>query len=79
MTKMVHNHYSEEELRGRISRQLRWRESSNTVALIWRGYLAALLDWGLIEVHVFERLSKMLPLLGKIEVAELFQDRRLDD
>lgn len=65
---MINGYPTEEELRNRITRQLEWRGSSDAVALIWRGYLAALSAWGVIEVHVFDRLSALLPDIGcKVE------------
>ncbi len=62
---MINGYPTEEELRNRILRQLEWRDSSDTVALIWHGYLAALLEWGVIEVPIFERLSVILPSVGE--------------
>jgi hypothetical protein len=71
---MINGYPTEEELRNRISRQIQWRDSSDTVALIWRGYLAALSEWGLIELHVFDHLSSLLPDIGYKELQELFLD-----
>ncbi len=64
---------TEEELANRIVRQLSWR-NTETVALIWRGYLAGLLEWGLIEVSTYGRLSKLLPKVGGKALYELFAD-----
>lgn len=69
---MINGYPTEEELRERISKQLAWRQSSDTVALIWRGYLAALLEWGLLEVDVYDRiLNTLLPRVGSEELYEL--------
>ena len=69
---MINGYPTEEELRDRITRQLQWRDKSDTVALIWHGYLSGLMEWGLIEIDVYNRLSDLLPLVGDKEIAELF-------
>lgn len=74
---MINGYPTEEELRNRISRQLEWRGSSDVVALIWRGYLAALSEWGVIDVPVYGRLSALLPDVGAKEFHELFLDERI--
>ena len=30
-------------------------------AVAWAGYLAAMLDWGLIEISAYDRLTELLP------------------
>jgi hypothetical protein len=77
MIAMINGYPTEEELRNRITRQLDWHDSSDTVALLWRGYLAGLIEWGLIEVHVHERLCKLLPKIGVKELDELSADEPL--
>ncbi|MFN5350364.1 MAG: hypothetical protein ACK5A0_12640 [Polaromonas sp.] len=74
---MINGYPTEEELRNRITRQLEWRGSTDEVALIWHGYLAGLMEWGLIEVHVFDRLKALLPQVGNKELSELFADEPL--
>ena len=69
---MINGYPTEEELRDRITRQLEWRDKSDTVALIWHGYLSGLMEWGLIEIDVYNRLSDLLPIVGDKEIAELF-------
>lgn len=64
---------TEEELANRIVRQLSWR-NTETVALIWHGYLSGLLEWSLIEVSSYDRLRKLLPDVGNKELVELFLD-----
>jgi hypothetical protein len=71
---MINGYPTEEELRNRITRQIEWRGSTNTVTLIWHGYLAALLEWGVIEVYAFKNLSSLLPDIGYKELQELFLD-----
>jgi hypothetical protein len=68
---------TEEELRSRITRQLKWRANSDEVVLIWHGYLAGLMEWGIIELETYERLSELLPHKGNKVLAELFQGEPL--
>ena len=65
---------TKEELHRRINNQLVWRGPTDTVALIWHGYLAALLEWGAIDVNLFNELSDLLPEVGNKELYELFLD-----
>jgi hypothetical protein len=74
---MINGYPTEEELRGRINRQLEWRNASQTAALIWHGYLSALLEWGLLDVAAHDRLIALLPPGGSKEVYELFVDKPL--
>lgn len=76
MTAMINGYPTEEELRNRITRQLAWR-NTEVVALLWRGYLSGLLEWGLIEVHVHDRLDKLLPKVGAKELCEMAEDEPL--
>ena len=63
---------TEEELRDRITAHLKLHNSSDTVALIWAGYIAALAEWGLISPDMYYRLTDLLPKVGKVELIELF-------
>ncbi|ATQ76540.1 hypothetical protein CR152_19995 [Massilia violaceinigra] len=74
---MINGYPTEEELRNRIINQLGWRGPTEKVALVWHGYLTALLEWGLIEVQVFDRLSVLLPHVGDKELYELCTDEPL--
>ena len=74
---MINGYPSEEELRSRISNQINWRGKTENIALIWHGYLAALLEWGLLDAQVFDRLSSLLPPVGNKELYELFTDEPL--
>jgi len=71
MVAKINGYPTEEELRDRIARHLSWR-GTDTVALLWRGYLASLLEWGLIEVHVHDKLLTLLPKVGIKELDEIF-------
>jgi hypothetical protein len=76
MNSMFSSRPDEEDLRNRILRQLEWRGKSKVVALIWRGYLAALLEWGGVDPEVYDRLSSLLPDEGSSELFELFGDEK---
>ncbi|MGJ7615633.1 MULTISPECIES: hypothetical protein [unclassified Variovorax] len=71
---MINGYPTREELENRIVRQLNWHEESDEVALLWRGYLSGLLEWGVIEVSIYDALIKLLPAIGVVELHELFAD-----
>ena len=77
MTAMINGYPTESELRERIQRQLARRGATETVALIWHGYLSGLLEWGLIEIDVFDRLCALLPKVGGKELVELSMDESI--
>jgi hypothetical protein len=77
MTAMIHGYPTEQELKQRIERQGSWRGESREFAIIWRGYLSGLYEWGLIELDVYERLIALLPKVGVKEQVELFADEPL--
>lgn len=68
---------TEEELRARITNHLSWRGPTDAVALLWYGYLAALLELGVIDPQVHSNLSALLPIAGRKEQYELFSDEPL--
>lgn len=61
---------SESELETRIEQHMSWGNTEVT-ALIWLGYLNALLEWGLIDVDCHERLANLLPDVGRKELVEM--------
>jgi hypothetical protein len=61
---MLNGYPEEEELRRRILNQLSWHASSDVVGVLWLGYLAGLLEWGVIDIDVYGRLKNLLPLVG---------------
>ena len=63
---------TEEELTDRIRRQLSWATDKYTASLIWKGYLAGLYEWDVIDLDVYTRVEKLLPTDGNIEMSELF-------
>lgn len=76
MTGMITGYPTEHELRERIERQIARRGATDAVALIWHGYLTSLFEWGLIELDVFDRLSALLPVIGRLELVELSMDEQ---
>ncbi|WP_198342917.1 hypothetical protein [Burkholderia ubonensis] len=71
MIGMANGCTTELELRERIERQISRRGTTDAVVLIWHGYLTGLFEWGVIELDVFERLSALLPTIGRVELVEL--------
>ncbi|MDN7428742.1 MULTISPECIES: hypothetical protein [unclassified Burkholderia] len=78
MTALINGYPTVEELRNRILRQLEWRGPTAEVASVWRGYLTALLEWGLLEISDHDTLASLLPVKGVKEVVELSADEPLD-
>ena len=71
---MRNGYPTEEELYNRITNHLNHRGATDTVALLWHGYLAALLEWALIDINAHLRLLNLLPRVGIKELDELFAD-----
>ena len=63
---------TKEEMLSRISIHLKRRRDSDTVTLLWKGYLAALMEWGFFEPHEYEELSNQLGDKGDEELREIF-------
>jgi hypothetical protein len=74
MVAKINGYPTKDELRARIENQLSWHEKSETVGLLWRGYLAGLFEWGLIELDCYTALCALLPDVGGKELYELFGD-----
>ncbi|MDB5823046.1 MAG: hypothetical protein JWR21_1750 [Herminiimonas sp.] len=68
---------TEQELRRRILVQLNWGTSTDTIALLWHGYLAALKECKLLEASVHDRLSSLLPRVGAREQSQMFSRQPL--
>ena len=63
---------TEEELKSRIERHRGLHVPTRNFGALWRGYLSALVDWGLIEVAVYDRVVTLIPNDGADEQIELF-------
>ena len=61
----------ETELRSRIVEHLRARPQNPMVAASWHGYIAGLLEWGVIDANIHSRLADLLPTSGSIETCEI--------
>lgn len=64
----------EDDLRARMQRQLERADNIDNIALIWGGYLGALLEWGLISPDTYNHLTKELPNTGQRDLFNLFMD-----
>jgi hypothetical protein len=62
------------ELQNRVRKSIAYYGGTlpNDAALVWDGYFAALLEWGLISVSDHEALMKTLPDLPQNPVIQLF-------
>jgi hypothetical protein len=67
----------EEELNHRIGVDVRHYKGTlpERVAIAWRGYLAALLEWGVISIQAHDRLVKLLPDIENDPVVDILLGR----
>ncbi len=63
---------TKEEMLSRISIHLKRRSNSDTVTLLWKGYLAALMEWGFFEPDEYHDLNDQLGEVGSEELREVF-------
>lgn len=59
------------ELQARITDHIRHR-ANDTVHLLWKGYLAALMEWGLLQPDDYHDLNELLDEIGEEERREIF-------
>ena len=59
-----------DELRYRIVDHLRARPDNPTVSAVWYGYLAGLLEWGVLEINDHAELVELLSDCGIEETNE---------
>ena len=72
MTKQLTVGPSEEELTKRINEHLALHSGSECVIMIWRGYLAGLVEFGIITPKTYSNVSQILPeSVGLCELNEL--------
>ncbi|GAB3103645.1 hypothetical protein [Lysobacter terrae] len=64
----------EDELRCRIINHLRHSGQTLEVTHLWVGYLAALLEWGLIDHRIYVGLSRLFNGVCDDELYHLFAD-----
>lgn len=60
-----------EELERRLKEHLAISKNSEKVIMIWRGYLAGLLEFGTIDINVYDSVTGFLPEVGFQELEEL--------
>ena len=63
---------TEAEILKRVQSHLRAHQSNLTSASLWHGYIAALLEWGLIDAELHSRIGKLLPEIGAQELRDIF-------
>ncbi len=68
---MVHKP-TREELFSRITEHLKYRQGSLSCKLLWKGYLAALIEWGLLNPDDHFELNQMIGGEGADELREIF-------
>jgi hypothetical protein len=66
-----------DELRHRISMDLAHfqGELPEPYSIAWRGYLAALLEWGLLDIAPYNKLLALLPAVLNDPAAEILRGR----
>lgn len=63
---------TKQELINRIQAHLAYRENSDTVNLLWKGYLAALMEWGGLGPDDYHDLDDLLKEAAEDELREIF-------
>jgi hypothetical protein len=60
-----------QELRDRMTKHLAFRNNSDAVRLLWKGYLAALGEWGLLSNADYLELDAMVGEIAEAERVEV--------
>ncbi len=70
-------HSRREELRQRIKKDIAHFQGQlpERYAIAWGGYLAALLEWSVIDIPTYDDLSSLLPQVGDDPAAEILRGR----
>lgn len=63
---------NEREMAARLLSHLKKFGSNDESTLLWHGYLAACIEWGLLSPNEHLRLSKVLRDIGHQELAAVF-------
>ncbi len=71
--------FNEEEFTKRIARHYRSAQDKKLVIAIWKGYLAGIYEWGIIDLALYTRLDGTLPAGGDVEIFELFTGEPVSD
>ena len=67
----------ESDLERRIRSHFDWRGATETVSLLWQGYLSGLLEYGLLDINAYNRLMDILPNCGSKDHYILLGDEPL--
>lgn len=70
---------TEAELKKRMLQHQGWARDKYAATLIWKGYVAGLFEWGLIDVEAYSRLDDLLPVGGEVELSEVFGGQPLSE
>lgn len=62
---------TKEELLERMTEQLAYRKDSDVIHLLWKGYLAAYGELGLLKTDDYHELNEMLKDVGEEERREI--------
>ncbi len=61
-----------DDLLTRINEHLKHRGGDEDVKLLWKGYLAALMEWGFLYVDDYHELNNMLGERAQDGIREIF-------
>jgi hypothetical protein len=60
------------EILERMQAHIEFHQGSDAINLIWKGYLAALMELGLLKAEDYHDLNEVLSKVGEIERREIF-------
>lgn len=63
---------TKDELLTRMRKHLEHRKNSDNCNLLWAGYLAACIEWGLLSPGDYDDASAILKPLAEDELREIF-------
>lgn len=66
------NSSTEQELVSRITAHITRRNNNDACNLLWEGYLAACLEWGVLTPNEHLRLTELLRNVAPDEIREIF-------
>ena len=61
-----------EELMSRMKGHVAYHEGDATCKLLWKGYFAGLMEWGVLDADDYHALNDAVGELGQPEVIEIF-------
>lgn len=63
---------TKKEFLSRMTAHINHRQNSDAINLLWKGYLAALMEWGFFEPNDYHELNALLKDVGDDELREIF-------